>query len=248
MLVKRLCRITRRTWGVKEGGDKYRVGDIISAGTSKFEVMEVLDTCSKKGRSRCKDPCEYKDFVCQTPGNQSIGSVSKIRLITGSDFPPQPFMETTTRGSGSGCVLSASLLFKEGEAAVRALDATFIPNDTDISTAGTEPDSSGEYRMLDYNNFSKLLPDTRINFVRACMDIAAPVCQQPVVDLSTDWSGEEGKEKSNKLTGTAIAIAVVALIGLSGLIYGKTRGKVASRSIMGYVVLCAVVSFFYSAM
>ena len=115
MLVKRLCRITRRTWSVSKGGDNYTVGDIISAGNSKFEVMEVVDTCSSKTKSKCKSPCVFDmdDWMCQTPGQKSIGSVSKIRLITGSDFPPQPFMETTTRGSGSGCVLAASLLFKE---------------------------------------------------------------------------------------------------------------------------------------
>lgn len=253
MLVERLCRITRRDWSISNGGEGYAVGDIISAGSSKFEVTAVVDMCSTKmGKLTCKNPCIWNEdeWECGTPGGESIGAVDQIRLLTGLDAPPQPFMETKcTRGKGTDCVLSASLLFKEGEAAVRALDATFIPNDTNPVTAGTEPDASGEYRIFKYANFNKIDETTRMNFVRACMDIAAPVCPQPSVDL---YSGEEDAQQpekdGNKLNGLAIAIAAFAFVGLGGLIFARTRGKVATRSIMAYVVLCAVASFFYTAM
>ena len=178
---------------------------------------------------------------------ESSGRVSAIELDKGSEFPPQTFMDTKTNtGTGSGCQLSTSLLFKEGEAIVRALDANFIPNDSGINRAGTAPDASGQYRIFDYNNFSKIDSTTRTNFVRACMDIVAPVCRQPsTVDLSSQGDNEQQAKDEGKNMGLLIAIVSVLVLGLGGLVYGRVRGKVATRSVMGYIVLCGVASFFY---
>ena len=218
MLVKRLCRTTRRTWGVSKGETTIESEILFRWARQRSLSQRSWTRVPRHSQKKCKTPCIWsdKDYACTSPPGESSGRVSAIELDKGSEFPPQTFMDTKTNtGTGSGCQLSTSLLFKEGEAIVRALDANFIPNDSGINRAGTAPDASGQYRIFDYNNFSKIDSTTRTNFVRACMDIVAPVCRQPsTVDLSSQGDNEQQAKDKGKNMGLLIAIVSVLVLGL----------------------------------
>ena len=257
---KALCNLTRGyrsqgTWSFVRNDDSYtfdsnthRVNKHVWVGDNKYRITKV------DGR------------------NSGSGVVTDVKLVrsklsTGvvSRDDTNVFVHpTSTKNSGVedeqltfATTLVADLKKEQGKHLLKLFQTAGVPFRTSYDVDFMNPDTNvirggcintGKYVIMEYaRGFLDMDNEQQVALLRVCTTDMLPVCP----------TGDEPSEQLHRVDpaikqegggisgGTTAGISLLVALGLAGLIYARTKQKINTSVILGYIVVSLGASFLY---